>query len=267
MANFDVRRVLIDTGASCDIMYTGLFKTLQLMERNLAPYLGTELYGLKESSTKPWGYVKLLVTFGEGDRAKTIKIPFLVIDCSSLYNCIIGRTGLAQLGATCSTAHLKLKYHADNNIITTLHGDIEVARRCFLHANKLHSSASFVEQTLTNEGKAAVSTLYSNLIELDPRFSKSQRKELKKEKKDPLNVEILRSILDGGFKLITFGDDPTRCFKHEKGIPEPARAQLIVYLRENANLVAWSAADIPGIDSSVACHQLSVNPSASVVAQ
>jgi len=32
MANTDVRRVLIDTGASCDIMYTRLFKTLQLTE-------------------------------------------------------------------------------------------------------------------------------------------------------------------------------------------------------------------------------------------
>jgi hypothetical protein len=30
MANADVRRVLINTGASCDIMYTSLFKTLQL---------------------------------------------------------------------------------------------------------------------------------------------------------------------------------------------------------------------------------------------
>jgi len=28
IANTDSRRVLIDTGASCDIMYTGLFKTL-----------------------------------------------------------------------------------------------------------------------------------------------------------------------------------------------------------------------------------------------
>jgi len=108
MANFDVRRVLIDTGASCDIMYTGLFKTLQLTDSNLAPYLDTELYGFNGSSTKPWGYVELLVTFGEGDGAKTLRISFLVINCSSLYNCIIGRTGLAQLGAACSTAHLKL---------------------------------------------------------------------------------------------------------------------------------------------------------------
>jgi len=172
MANLDVKRVLINTWASCDIMYTELFKTLQLTKSNLAPYLDTELYGFNDSSTKPWGYVELLMTFGERDGAKTIKIPFLVIDSSYLYNCIIGRTRLVQLEAACSTTHLKLKYHTDNNTITTLHGDIEDARRFFLKAYKLHGLASVVEQTSTDEEKAAASTLDSNLIELDLRFSK-----------------------------------------------------------------------------------------------
>jgi len=92
MANADVRRVLIDTGA-----------------------------------------------FGENDTKKTIKIPFLVIDCPSLYNCIIGRTGLAQLDAASSTAHLKLKYHAKDGIIASLNGDIKTAKRCFHQANKTHN--------------------------------------------------------------------------------------------------------------------------------
>ncbi|MCI65730.1 hypothetical protein A2U01_0086988, partial [Trifolium medium] len=38
MANFEVRRVLVDPGSSVDIMYAHLFKTLQLDERNLTPY-------------------------------------------------------------------------------------------------------------------------------------------------------------------------------------------------------------------------------------
>jgi len=118
-------------------MYIGMFKTLQLTESNLSPYVRTELYGFNDSSTKLWGYVELLVTFEERDEPKTIKISFMVIDCTSLYNCIIGRTGLAQLRATCSIAHLKLKYHADDETITTLHDNIEVARRCFLQANKV----------------------------------------------------------------------------------------------------------------------------------
>jgi len=72
MANFDVRWVLIDTRASCDIMYTRLFKTLQLTESNLAPYVGTELYGFNGSSTKPQGYVELIVTYGEEDHKDPI---------------------------------------------------------------------------------------------------------------------------------------------------------------------------------------------------
>jgi hypothetical protein len=94
MANIDVRRVLIDTGASCNIMFTRLFKTLQLTEKNLSPYVGKDLYGFNGSSTQPWGYVELLVALGEKVAKKTIKILFLVINCPSLYNCIIGRTGL-----------------------------------------------------------------------------------------------------------------------------------------------------------------------------
>jgi hypothetical protein len=64
MANFDVRRILVDQGSSCDIMYSGLFKTLQLTEKNLSPYVGADLQGFNGATTKPWGYVDLIVTFG-----------------------------------------------------------------------------------------------------------------------------------------------------------------------------------------------------------
>jgi len=116
-----------------------------------------------------------------------------------------------------------------------------------------------------DEGKTFASTLESNLIELDPRFTKSERKELKKEKNDQLNVETLRLIPDGDFEQIPFGDDPTKCFKLGKGIPELVRAQLIACLRENVDLFAWSAADMPSIDLSFACHQLTASSSASDV--
>ena len=89
-----------------------------------------------------------------------------------------------------------------------------------------------------DEGNVDASTLDSDLIVLDPRFSKSEWKELKKENKDPLNVEILRPIPDGDFELAPFGDDPTRCFKLGKGISEPTHAQLVACLRENADLFA-----------------------------
>ena len=267
IANTDVRRVLIDTGASCNIMYTGLFKNLQLTEKNLSPYVGNKLHSFNGLSTQPWGYVELLVTFREKESKKTIKIPFLAIECPSLYNCIIGRAGLAQLGAACSTAHLKLKYHAKDDIIASLNGDIEAAKRCFLQANKSQNSVSQSSKTAKDKGKTDASTLDANLVELDPRFTKEDLKEQKREKKDPLNAKLLRPIPDGDFELVSFGNDPSKNFKIGKDLPELVKAQLTACLRENTDLFAWSAADMPGIDPSVACHQLTVDPGVSAIAQ
>jgi len=102
----------------------------------------------------------------------------LAIECPSLYNCIIGRTGLAQLGAACSTTHLKLKYHAKDGTIASLNGDIEAAKRCFLQANKSQSSVSQPSKLVEDKGKAVASISDANLVELDPRFTKEDLKEL-----------------------------------------------------------------------------------------
>jgi hypothetical protein len=105
------------------------------------------------------------------------------------------------------------------------------------------------------------------LVELDPRFSKEDLKEQKREKKDPLNAKLLTPIPDGEFELVPFRNDPSKNFKIGKDLPELVRTQLIACLKVNADLFAWSTADIPGIDPSVACHQLTVDPGVSVVAQ
>ncbi|MCI07470.1 hypothetical protein A2U01_0028539, partial [Trifolium medium] len=81
MANFDVHRILVDQGSSCDVMYSGLFKTLQLTDKNLVPYVGADLQGFNGSTTKPWGYVDLIVTFDEEKAMKSVKVQFLVVDC------------------------------------------------------------------------------------------------------------------------------------------------------------------------------------------
>jgi len=197
---------------------------------------------------------RALVIFGEKEVRKTIKIPFLVIDCPSLYNCIIWRTELAQLGAACSTTHLKLKYHAKDDIIASLNGDIKAASRCFLQENKTQNSIFQSSKPAEDKGKTDASTLDANLVELDLRFTKEDLKKQKREKKDPLNAKPLRLILDGEFELVTFENDPSKNFKIGKDLPMLVKAQLVACLRENADLFTWSAADMPGIDPSVACH-------------
>jgi len=48
------------------------------------------------------------------------------------------------------------------------------------------------------------------LVELDPRFTKEDLKEQKREKKDPLNANLPRPILDDEFELLPFEDAPRR---------------------------------------------------------
>ncbi|MCI51770.1 hypothetical protein A2U01_0073014, partial [Trifolium medium] len=51
MANFDVRRILVDTGSSVDIMFVHCFKTLQLDQSYMAPYVGSDLQAFNGASS------------------------------------------------------------------------------------------------------------------------------------------------------------------------------------------------------------------------
>ncbi|GAU40231.1 hypothetical protein TSUD_270310 [Trifolium subterraneum] len=271
MANFDVRRILVDQGSSCDIMYSGLFKVLQLTEENLVPYVGSDLQGFNGSTTKPWGYVDLIVTFGENKAMKSVKVKFLVVDFPSLYNCIIGRPTLAELFAVSSTIHLKLKYYTKDGQVATINGDIEAARRCFKAASKnLNSVVTPKKKKAEAEaelpGVNSIST--EDGVELDARTSKKERKQEKKTGKDDLLIkENYHPIPDGEFELVPLGEDPTKGVKVGADLPDLVKRQLKACLKENVELFAWSAAEMPGIDPEVTCHQLTIDPRASAVVQ
>src|SRR6266487_3749988 len=269
MANFDVRRILVDQGSSCDIMYSGLFKVLQLTEENLVPYVGSDHQGFNGSTTKPWGYVDLIVTFGENKAMKSVKVKFLVVDCPSLYNCIIGRPTLAELFAVSSTIHLKLKYYTKDGRVATINGDIEAVRRCFEAASKNLNSVVMPKKKKEETMLPGVNSIsIEDEVELDARTSKKERKQEKKASKDDLLIkENYRPIPDGEFELVPLGEDPTKGVKIGADLPDLVKRQLIACLRENAELFAWSAAEMPGIDPEVACHQLTIDPRASVVVQ
>ncbi|GAU50359.1 hypothetical protein TSUD_409320 [Trifolium subterraneum] len=175
----------------------------------------------KGSTTKPWGYVDLIVTFGENKAMKSVKVKFLVVDCPSLYNYIIGRPTLAELFAVSSTIHLKLKYY-------TKDGQKKKEETKLPGVNSIS-----IEDT----------------VELDARTSKKERKQEKKAIKDDLLIkENFRPIPDGEFELVPLGEDPTKGVKIGVDLPDLVKRQLKACLRENAELFAWSAAEIPGID-------------------
>jgi len=75
------------------------------------------------------------------------------------------------------------------------------------------------------------------LVELDPRFTKEDLKEQKREKKDPLNAELLRLVPDGEFELVPYGNDPSKNFKIDKDLSKLVKAKLTVTARFSLDLI------------------------------
>ena len=44
-------------------------------------------------------------------------------------------------------------------------------------------------------------------------------------------------------------------------LPPQEKEELVKFLRRNVDVFAWDAYDAPGVDPSLICHHLNVNPS------
>lgn len=89
VCGFDVRRILIDSGSSMDIMYYGMFQKLGKRQEDLIP-VSTQLLGLESFPVWPLGMLRTEVTIG----GKAVEAEFLVVNVSSSYNAILGRPWL-----------------------------------------------------------------------------------------------------------------------------------------------------------------------------
>ena len=56
-------------------------------------------------------------------------------------------------------------------------------------------------------------------------------------------------------------DDLERFFQVGLELPPQEKEELVGFLRKNVDVFAWDAYDAPGVDPSLICHYLNVNPS------
>ena len=68
------------------------------------------------------GYVDLKVSFRQKPNIKAVMIRFIVVDCPSAYNAILGRPTLNHLGAILSTVHLAMKFPGEKGSVITVRG-------------------------------------------------------------------------------------------------------------------------------------------------
>ncbi|XP_064999937.1 uncharacterized protein LOC135633891 [Musa acuminata AAA Group] len=114
IANAQVRRIMIDTRSSADVLYLEAFHKLGLAKETLEP-ISSVLTGFTGDSISPLGTVTLPLTLGAPPRTKTVMSTFLVVDLPTAYNAILGRSTLNKIRAVVSTYHHTVKFptHAE----------------------------------------------------------------------------------------------------------------------------------------------------------
>ena len=150
---FNTKRILVDNGSSADIIYFPAFQQLKLDEKRLRPF-GSSLVSFSGDRVYPKGIITLTVIVGTHPRQLTRQLDFLVIDCPSSYNVIIGRPTLNRWKAATSTYCLKVKFPTDSGV-GEVKGDQVLARECYqavLTAKENH--AWVIEEKEANEMEA-----------------------------------------------------------------------------------------------------------------
>ena len=173
------------------------------------------------------GTISLSVIVGAYPRQITKDVNFLVVDCSSFYNAIIGRPTLNSWKVVTSNYHLSVKFPIEHGV-GQVQGDQLAVKECYLTMLAMDEQV----QTMNIEEKRIV---------VEP-------------------TEVLEDIsLDE--------NNPERCTRVRADLEEKIKKDLVHFLKKNIDVFAWSHEDIPGIDPSVITHRLNVCPSFKPVRQ
>ncbi|GAV60494.1 hypothetical protein CFOL_v3_04024, partial [Cephalotus follicularis] len=85
---FTMKRILIDSGSSADILYKHAFDQLRIPADQLKP-VKTPLVGFTGETIHPLGSINLSVVAGMAPRQAQVEMTFLVVDTPSPYNAIV----------------------------------------------------------------------------------------------------------------------------------------------------------------------------------
>jgi hypothetical protein len=192
---------------------------MKLDKEKLRP-MGAPLVGFIGEKVCPVGIVTLPITIGTYPKQLSKTVDFLVVDCPSAYNTIIGRPTLNRLRAVTSTYHLLFKFPTEHGI-GEVRGDQITARECYL-------------ALLGTEGENQTMTIEERKTLVEP------------------SEELSTIILDN--------EHPEKSTRIGANLAPQTRESIIHFLKNNKDVFAWSQEDMPGIDPSIISHKLNVNP-------
>ncbi|KAK2998090.1 hypothetical protein RJ639_024889 [Escallonia herrerae] len=137
---FQVKRILVDTRSSADI----IFEDMGISDDRVK-LISSPLYGFIGASAPVKGIASLTVIAGEGPCQAVHTLDFLIVKVRSSYNGILGRMGLNKLQAVTSTYHLIMKFLTPAGA-GFVKGDQILARRCYVASCKAEETLSIDDQ-------------------------------------------------------------------------------------------------------------------------
>ena len=125
----------MDNGSSANILYYPTFQLMRIDRKRLTPS-NAPLVGFNGMKVMLVVSITLPVTIGTYPQQVTRDITFLVMDCLSAYNAIIGHPTLNAWRAATSTYHLLLKFPREYGI-GKARGDQVATRECYVAMLKM----------------------------------------------------------------------------------------------------------------------------------
>ena len=125
----------MDNESSANILYYPAFQQMRIDRKRLTPS-NAPLVGFNGIKAMLFGSITLPVTIGTYPQQVTRDITFLVMDCSSAYNAIIGHPTLNAWRAATSTYHLLLKFPIEYGI-GKARGDQVATWECYVAMLKM----------------------------------------------------------------------------------------------------------------------------------
>ena len=115
IANYDVKKIFVDNESSTNVLFYSTFSRMRLSADRLKR-VSTPLIGFAGDAVAVEGEVTLPVTAGAEPRQSTVHLTFAVVQVSSAYNAILGRSELNALKAIVSTYHLSVRFPTKNGV-------------------------------------------------------------------------------------------------------------------------------------------------------
>ena len=126
IADYDVRRILVDSGSSVDILFYDTFLKISILVGRLGP-INSLLVGFTGDAVPVEGVITLTIVAGRYPKQSRAQVDFLVVRALSAYNAIFSRPDLNALRAVVSTYDLKLKFFTSQGV-GEVRGDQVLAR-------------------------------------------------------------------------------------------------------------------------------------------